>query len=134
MTDWRLKAFKSWQEMEEPEWANVKYSKPDFQKISYYSAPKGKDKYDSLDEVDPELLKTFEKLGISINEQKKLTGVAVDIVVDSVSVATTFNDTLSKKGIIFFLNGTVTFTPAISSSLIFLIIFFNPFSSIFLFS
>ncbi|MGY8945819.1 MAG: Fe-S cluster assembly protein SufB [Flavobacteriales bacterium] len=101
MTDWRLKAFKAWKEMEEPKWANVKYSKPDFQKISYYSAPKGKDKYNSLDEVDPELLKTFEKLGISINEQKKLTGVAVDIVVDSVSVATTFKETLSKKGIIF---------------------------------
>ena len=101
MTDWRLKAFKSWQEMEEPKWANVKYPKPDFKKISYYSAPKGKDKYNSLDEVDPELLKTFEKLGISINEQKKLTGVAIDIVVDSVSVATTFKETLSKKGIIF---------------------------------
>ena len=101
MTDWRLKAFKSWQEMEEPKWANVKYPKPDFQKISYYSAPKVKDKYNSLDEVDPELLKTFEKLGISINEQKKLTGVAIDIVVDSVSVATTFKETLSKKGIIF---------------------------------
>jgi len=70
MTDWRLKAFKAWKEMEEPDWANVKYEKPDFQKISYYSAPKGKAKYDSLDEVDPELLKTFDKLGISINEQK----------------------------------------------------------------
>ena len=101
MTDWRLKAFKAWKEMEEPDWANVKYEKPDFQKISYYSAPKGKAKYDSLDEVDPELLKTFDKLGISINEQKKLAGVAVDIVMDSVSVATTFKDTLSKKGIIF---------------------------------
>jgi Fe-S cluster assembly protein SufB len=101
MTDWRLKAFKAWKEMKEPKWANVKYSKPDFQKISYYSAPKGKDKYNSLDEVDPELLKTFEKLGISINEQKKLTGVAVDIIIDSVSVATTFKETLSKKGILF---------------------------------
>ena len=101
MTDWRLKAFKAWKEMKEPKWANVKYSKPDFQKISYYSAPKGKDKYNSLDEVDPELLKTFEKLGISINEQKKLSGVAVDIVMDSVSVATTFKETLSKKGILF---------------------------------
>ena len=101
MTDWRLKAFKAWKEMKEPKWANVKYSKPDFQKISYYSAPKGKDKYNSLDEVDPELLKTFEKLGISINEQKKLAGVAVDIVMDSVSVATTFKKTLSKKGILF---------------------------------
>ena len=101
MTDWRLKAYKAWKEMKEPKWANVKYSKPDFQKISYYSAPKGKDKYNSLDEVDPELLKTFEKLGISINEQKKLAGVAVDIVMDSVSVATTFKKTLSKKGILF---------------------------------
>ena len=87
--------------MEEPNWSNVKYKKPDFQKISYYSAPKSKDKYESLDEVDPELLKTFDKLGISVSEQKKLAGVAVDVVVDSVSVATTFRDTLSKKGIIF---------------------------------
>ncbi|SUZ64881.1 uncharacterized protein METZ01_LOCUS17735 [marine metagenome] len=101
MTEWRLKAFNSWKKMEEPNWSNVKYKKPDFQKISYYSAPKSKDKYESLDEVDPELLKTFDKLGISISEQKKLTGVAVDVVVDSVSVATTFRDTLSKKGIIF---------------------------------
>ena len=101
MTEWRLRAYESWKKMEEPDWSNVKYIKPDFQKISYYSAPKSKDKYDSLDEVDPELLKTFDKLGISINEQKKLAGVAVDIVVDSVSVATTFKETLSKKGIIF---------------------------------
>ena len=101
MTDWRLKAFESWSEMTEPEWANVNYKKPDLQKISYYSALKSKPKYDSLDEVDPELLKTFEKLGISIDEQKKLTGVAVDIVMDSVSVATTFKDTLAEKGIIF---------------------------------
>src|SRR5210317_1106264 len=101
MTEWRLKAFESWSEMEEPEWANVHYTKPDFQAISYYSAPKKKDKYDSLNEVDPELLKTFEKLGISIDEQKKLAGVAVDIVMDSVSVATTFKETLAEKGIIF---------------------------------
>jgi Fe-S cluster assembly protein SufB len=101
MTEWRLKAFDSWKKMEEPNWSNVKYKKPDFQKISYYSAPKSKDKYESLDEVDPELLKTFDKLGISVSEQKKLAGVAVDVVVDSVSVATTFRDTLSKKGIIF---------------------------------
>ena len=87
--------------MEEPDWSNVKYKKPDFQSISYYSAPKTGAKYDSLDEVDPELLKTFDKLGISIDEQKKLSGVAVDIVMDSVSVATTFKETLSKKGIIF---------------------------------
>ncbi len=101
MTEWRITAYRAWKKMEEPEWSNVKYIKPDFQKISYYSAPKSKDKYESLDEVDPELLKTFEKLGISISEQKKLAGVAVDIVVDSVSVATTFRETLSKKGIIF---------------------------------
>lgn len=101
MTEWRLSAYRAWEKMEEPNWANVKYTKPDFQKISYYSAPKSKDKYESLDEVDPELLKTFDKLGISIDEQKKLAGVAVDIVVDSVSVATTFKKTLSEKGIIF---------------------------------
>ena len=101
MTDWRLSAFEAWEKMEEPEWPNVKYKKPQFQEISYYSAPKTKAKYDSLDEVDPELLKTFDKLGISIDEQKKLAGVAVDIVMDSVSVATTFKETLSKKGIIF---------------------------------
>ena len=101
MTQWRLKAFEAWKNMEEPEWANVQYSKPDYQAISYYSAPKKKDQYKSLDEVDPELLKTFDKLGISLNEQKKLAGVAVDIVMDSVSVATTFKDTLAEKGIIF---------------------------------
>jgi Fe-S cluster assembly protein SufB len=87
--------------MDEPDWANVKYNKPNYQAISYYSAPKKKDQYKSLDEVDPELLATFEKLGISLNEQKKLAGVAVDIVMDSVSVATTFKETLAEKGIIF---------------------------------
>lgn len=101
MTEWRLQAFRVWQEMEEPEWANVNYKKPDFQAISYYSAPNSKPKYDSLDEVDPELLDTFKKLGISIDEQKKLAGVAMDVVVDSVSVATTFKKTLGEKGIIF---------------------------------
>ena len=101
MTDWRLDAFKKWEEMKEPEWANVKYEKPDLQKISYYSAPSNKPKYNSLDEVDPELLETFKKLGISVDEQKKLAGVAVDVVIDSVSVATSFKDTLSEKGIIF---------------------------------
>jgi len=101
MTEWRLDAFKKWKEMEEPEWANVKYEKPDLQKISYYSAPSNKPKYNSLDEVDPELLETFKKLGISVDEQKKLAGVAVDVVIDSVSVATSFKDTLSEKGIIF---------------------------------
>lgn len=101
MTKWRLEAFKTWKEMQEPDWANVNYKKPDFQKISYYSAPSNKPKYNSLDEVDPELLATFKKLGISIDEQKKLTGVAMDVVIDSVSVATTFKDTLNEKGIIF---------------------------------
>ena len=101
MTEWRLEAFRAWQEMDEPEWANVKYKKPDFQDISYYSAPNKKPKYNSLDEVDPELLETFKKLGISVDEQKKLAGVAVDIVMDSVSVATTFKKTLAEKGIIF---------------------------------
>ncbi|MFJ1329835.1 MULTISPECIES: Fe-S cluster assembly protein SufB [Capnocytophaga] len=104
MTNWRLEAFRIWKEMEEPEWANVKYEKPDFQDISYYSAPKQKPQYESLDEVDPKLLETFNKLGISIEEQKRLTGVApvaMDIVMDSVSVATTFKKTLAEKGIIF---------------------------------
>ncbi len=101
MTDWRLEAFRIWKKMEEPDWANVNYDKPDFQAISYYSAPSNKPKYNSIDEVDPELLATFEKLGISLDEQKKLSGVAMDVVVDSVSVATTFKKTLSEKGIIF---------------------------------
>ena len=101
MLEWRLDAFRIWNEMEEPEWANVNYPKPDFQAISYYSAPKQKKELASLDEVDPELLRTFERLGISLDEQKKLTGVAMDVVVDSVSVATTFKKTLAEKGIIF---------------------------------
>ena len=101
MTEWRLEAFREWQKMEEPDWANVNYPKPDFQNISYYSAPNKKPKYESLDDVDPELLDTFNKLGISIDEQKKLAGVAVDVVMDSVSVATTFKETLAEKGIIF---------------------------------
>lgn len=105
MTDWRLEAFRIWKEMKEPDhWVNVNYEKPDFQDISYYSAPKQQPKYESLDEVDPKLLETFNKLGISIEEQKRLTGVApvaMDIVMDSVSVATTFKKTLAEKGIIF---------------------------------
>jgi Fe-S cluster assembly protein SufB len=101
MTDWRLEAFKYWKKMKEPEWANVHYTKPDFQAISYYSAPNKKTKYDSLDQVDPELLDTFKRLGISLDEQKMLSGVAVDVVMDSVSVATTFKKTLAEKGIIF---------------------------------
>jgi Fe-S cluster assembly protein SufB len=101
MTEWRLKAFEVWSKMEEPEWANVTYKKPEFQEIAYYSAPKQKPKLNSIDEVDPDLLATFEKLGISLEEQKRLANVAVDIVVDSVSVATTFKKTLGEKGIIF---------------------------------
>lgn len=101
MTAWRLEAFRYWKTMVEPEWANVHYVKPNFQNISYYSAPNKKPKYDSIDEVDPELLDTFKRLGISLDEQKKLAGVAVDIVMDSVSVATTFKKTLGEKGIIF---------------------------------
>ena len=101
MTKWRLEAYNIWKSMKEPDWANVNYKKPNFQAISYFSAPKTSNKYKSLDEVDPELIKTFNKLGISVEEQKKLSGVAVDIVMDSVSVATTFRDTLAKKGIVF---------------------------------
>ena len=101
MAEWRLEAFRYWEKMEEPEWANVHYEKPKFQDIAYYAAPKKKPELGSLDEVDPELLKTFEKLGISMDEQKRLTGVAVDVVMDSVSVATTFKDTLNELGIIF---------------------------------
>ena len=101
MTDWRLEAFRAWELMEEPEWANVNYEKPDFQAISYYSAPKSIDPNKTLDDVDPDLLEMYKKLGISIDEQKKMNNVAMDIVVDSVSVATTFKKTLSEKGIIF---------------------------------
>ncbi len=101
MTEWRLEAFRIWKTMKEPEWANVHYEKPDFQDISYYSAPKVADPNKSLGDVDPDLLEMYRKLGISIDEQKKLQNVAVDIVVDSVSVATTFKKTLAEKGIIF---------------------------------
>ncbi len=100
LLEYRLEAFRIWQTMEEPEWAHVNYPKVDYQDIIYYSQPKKK-KLNSLDEVDPELLETFNKLGISLDEQKKLTGVAVDAVLDSVSVKTTFQDTLEEKGIIF---------------------------------
>lgn len=101
LLDWRLEAFDAWTKMEEPEWAHVAYEKPDLQSISFYSAPKQKKELASLDEVDPELLKTMEKLGISIEEQKKLSGVAVDFVMDSVSVATSFKETLGEMGVIF---------------------------------
>ncbi|MBT3622377.1 MAG: Fe-S cluster assembly protein SufB [Flavobacteriales bacterium] len=101
MLDYRLKAYAAWLEMEEPDWANVSYEKPNYQDVIYYSAPKQKPVLDSLDDLDPEMKKTFDKLGISIDEQKKLANVAVDIVMDSVSVATSFKDTLAEKGIIF---------------------------------
>lgn len=97
----RLKAFEIWKTLEEPDWAALSYPKIDYQKITYYSAPKRKKKYESLDDVDPELIKTFEKLGISLNEQKRLANVAVDAVFDSVSIATTFKKELSKYGVIF---------------------------------
>ena len=97
---WRLKAYSHWIKMSEPSWANVKYPSIDYQKISYYSAPHQK-KIESLDEVDPEILETYNKLGIPLNEQKLLEGVAVDAVFDSVSVATTFKDNLKKAGVIF---------------------------------
>jgi len=101
MLEFRLKAFRKWQTMEEPDWGQLDYEKPDFQSISYYAAPKNTPKYNSLDEVDPELIKTFEKLGIPLEEQKVLSGVAVDVVMDSVSVHTTFRENLKEKGIIF---------------------------------
>ncbi|MCF8215110.1 MAG: Fe-S cluster assembly protein SufB [Chitinophagaceae bacterium] len=101
MLEYRLKAYRHWLTMEEPKWPNVEYPPINYQNIIYYSAPKQKIAPDSLDDIDPELRKTFEKLGISLNEQKRLTGVAVDAVIDSVSVATTFKEELSKVGVIF---------------------------------
>jgi Fe-S cluster assembly protein SufB len=101
LLDWRLKAYRLWTTMVEPEWPNVTYSKIDYQAISYYSAPKKKPTLKSMDEVDPEIRSTFEKLGIPIEEQKMLSGVAVDAVFDSVSVATTFREKLGEMGIIF---------------------------------
>ena len=101
LLEWRLNAFRGWLKMVEPTWALLKYPVIDFQAAHYYSAPKKKPVLNSLDEADPELVKTFEKLGISLQEQKRLAGVAVDVVFDSVSVKTTFQDTLKEKGIIF---------------------------------
>lgn len=101
MLNFRLEAFRKWQKMKMPNWAYLKIPPIDFQEISYYAAPKEQAKYESLDEVDPELLETFNKLGIPLEEQKHLAGVAVDAVIDSVSVKTTFKDTLAEKGIIF---------------------------------
>jgi Fe-S cluster assembly protein SufB len=101
MLEWRLKAYRSWLKMTEPNWANITYDPIDYQAIHYYAAPKQKQALNSLDEVDPKLLETFEKLGIPLGEQKRLTGVAVDAVFDSVSVATTFKEELKKYGVIF---------------------------------
>ncbi|MCX6230742.1 MAG: Fe-S cluster assembly protein SufB [Bacteroidetes bacterium] len=101
LLEFRLKAFRKWKEMEQPQWAHLKIPTIDYQDIIYYSAPKKNKELSSLDEVDPVLLETFKKLGISLDEQKKLSGVAVDAVIDSVSVKTTFTETLSKQGIIF---------------------------------
>ncbi len=101
LLEWRLKAYNGWLKMEEPTWPNVKYPPIDYQDIIYYAAPKQKEKLNSLDDIDPELKKTFDKLGISLEEQKRLSGVAVDVVMDSVSVATSFKKQLEEIGIIF---------------------------------
>ena len=101
MLEFRLKAYRNWLTMTEPKWAHITHAPIDYQNIIYYAAPKKKKELSSMDEVDPELVETFNKLGISLEEQKKLSGVAVDAVIDSVSVKTTFSDTLSKYGIIF---------------------------------
>ena len=101
MLDWRLKAYRRWLTMKEPHWANLRYAPIDYQNIIYYSAPKSVKPLQSLDEVDPELLRVYDKLGISLTEQKKLAGVAVDAIFDSVSVGTTMKEELSKHGIIF---------------------------------
>ncbi len=101
MLEFRLSAYRNWLKMESPSWTHLKIDRIDFQDIIYYAAPKNAPKYNSLDEVDPELLATFEKLGIPLEEQKALSGVAVDAIIDSVSVKTTFRETLAEKGIIF---------------------------------
>lgn len=101
MLEWRLRAFRHWETLTEPTWAHVKYPRIDFQDIHYFAAPKQRQEYASLDEVDPELLRTFDKLGIPLEEQKVLAGVAVDVIMDSVSVVTTFKETLAESGVIF---------------------------------
>ena len=101
LLDWRLRSYNAWKKMSEPKWPNVKYPKIDYQNSYYYAAPKSKKKLKNLDEVDPAILSTYEKLGIPIEEQKRLTGVAVDYVFDSTSVATTFKEKLSELGIVF---------------------------------
>jgi Fe-S cluster assembly protein SufB len=100
MLKFRLKAFRKWQEMEEPSWPNVEYSPINYQEISYYSEPKSKPRLESLDQVDPEILKTFERLGIPLDEQKRLTNVAIDVVFDSVSLGTTFHKKLVEAGVV----------------------------------
>src|SRR3990167_5571463 len=100
MYQFRLKAFRKWQEMQEPVWANVDYPPINYQEMSYYAEPKNKPRLESLDQVDPEILKTFEKLGIPLEEQKRLANVAVDIVFDSVSLGTTFKKTLQEAGVV----------------------------------
>ncbi|HOK50395.1 MAG TPA: Fe-S cluster assembly protein SufB, partial [Bacteroidales bacterium] len=101
MLEFRLKAFRHWQKMSMPNWAHLRIPPIDYQDIIYYAAPRKKPRYNSLDEVDPELLETFNKLGIPLEEQAHLAGVAVDAVMDSISVKTTFKETLAEKGIIF---------------------------------
>ena len=105
MLEWRLKAYRHWAKLErsdaEPKWANIKYGPIDYQNIHYYSAPKKRPTYNNLEEIDPEIRRTFEKLGIPLEEQKLLTGIAVDAVFDSVSVGTTFREKLKELGIIF---------------------------------
>lgn len=101
MTEYRLRAYRHWLTMKEPTWAHLKYKTPEFDEIIYYSAPRNVPKYNSLDEVDPELLRTFDRLGIPLEEQKVLSGVAMDVVMDSVSVRTTFQNTLAELGILF---------------------------------
>jgi Fe-S cluster assembly protein SufB len=100
LLEFRLEAYRKWLNMQEPSWANVKFTPVDYQDITYYSAPKRKQKLNSLDEVDPELLKTFERLGVPLDEQKRLTNVAVDVVFDSVSLGTTFQKTLEEAGVV----------------------------------
>jgi Fe-S cluster assembly protein SufB len=101
LLEFRLKAYQAWLKMEEPKWPNINYPKIDFQAISYYAAPKQKEKLKSMDEVDPELLRTFEKLGVPLHERAALAGVAVDVIFDSVSVATTYKHKLAEVGVIF---------------------------------
>ena len=101
LLNFRLKAYKKWKQMTQPEWAHLKFSQIDYQDIIYYSAPRSQKKLKNLSEVDPELLKTFEKLGISFTEQKRLANVAMDVVFDSISIGTTFKEELHKYGVIF---------------------------------